>query len=160
MIILRIILKEVIFVGKKNVTINENVDTVIGSKSSLEGNIDCEGSIRIDGKSKGDIRVDGDVFVGSGGLVVGNIVASNVHLSGTVEGNIHCNGILKIHCSARMYGDIEVGSFVADEGSIFHGKCSMLDTDSSGNSAKKRLHSIKDYKKSGALDQVIEEDVK
>jgi cytoskeletal protein CcmA (bactofilin family) len=147
-------------VGKKNATFNENVDTVLGSKSSLEGNIDCEGSIRIDGKIKGDIRVDGDVFVGSGGLVVGNIVASNVHLSGTVEGNIHCNGILKILSSARMFGDIEVGSFVADEGSVFHGRCSMIDTDSSGSAGKKRLLSNKDYKKSGALDQVIEEEGK
>ncbi len=142
--------------GKNDKTFDENVDTVIGTKSSFEGNISCESSIKVDGKVKGDIKVDGDVLIGNNGFVAGNIVAVNIYLSGTVEGNINCSGVLKLLKSSRLYGDIEVVNFIADEGSVFHGKCNMVDKNVAENSSKKKSSTSKDYKKSGALDETIE----
>ncbi|MCX8132038.1 MAG: polymer-forming cytoskeletal protein [Clostridia bacterium] len=138
----------------------DSVDTLIGVNSYFEGNIESQGTIRVDGKVKGDLKISGDVFIGSNAVITGNVEAGNVYLSGTVEGNINATGVLRILSTARLYGDIRVHSFVADEGGIFQGKCSMLDTPEINNSSQKssaKKTSAKDYKKSSVLDQIYEE---
>lgn len=145
----------------KNSGSPEGVDTLIGINTSFEGNIESEGTVRVDGKVKGDLKIGGDVFVGDGAVITGNIYANNVHLSGTVEGNIHSKGVLRILSTAKLYGDIQVHSFVADEGGVFHGKCSMIETPEASSVqdkiSTKKTHSSKDYKKSSVLNQMDDE---
>lgn len=105
----------------------ESFDTLIGSNSSFEGNVESEGTVRVDGKLKGDMHINGDVFIGAGAVVTGSIYACNITLSGTVHGNVQTKGILRLLSTARLFGDITVQSFVADEGGILQGKCSMVD---------------------------------
>jgi cytoskeletal protein CcmA (bactofilin family) len=139
----------------------ENVDTLIGVNSIFEGNIESQGTVKVDGKVKGDLKISGDLIIGINATIMGNIYANNVDIYGTVEGNTHSSGVLKILATARLYGDIEVHSFIADEGGVFQGKCSMLDVTQNGhlletNNSKKAISS-KDYKKSSVLDQLYEE---
>ncbi len=100
-------------------------DMIIGQSSSMEGDIKSGGSVRIDGHINGDIEAEGDVIIGPEADVHGNISASNIELSGAVEGNIHSDGLLKIHASGVLRGDIEVMSFVIDEGGAFEGQCNI-----------------------------------
>lgn len=145
---------------KKNVSNSGKVDTILGENTVFEGNIRCEGTIRVEGKIDGDLNVSGDIFVGTNALITGNIFAHNVHLSGTVEGNIQSKGILRILSTAKLLGDIEVNRFVADEGAIFRGKCSMLEPadqeeqSSHKKGSQKKTRSSANYKKSGVLDSV------
>lgn len=147
--------------GEKSSKSSSSIDTIIGSNSTFEGNIECDGTIRVDGKIKGDLHVTGDVYVGVNAVITGNIYANNVNLSGTVEGNINSSGVLKILSTAKLFGDIQVHSFVADEGGLFQGKCSMIDIpEVEKNTEKinvKKTHSSKDYKKSSVLSQIYEE---
>jgi len=145
--------------NKKDSGCKEGFDTLIGTNTSFEGNIESEGAVRVDGKVKGDLKVNGDVYVGENAIITGSIDASNVHLSGTVEGNIHSTGVLRILATAKLYGDIHVRSFVADEGALFHGKCSMVEIPESEKlpEASKGKKTSKEYKKSTVLDQVYEE---
>lgn len=146
---------------KKESNFPESVDTLLGASSVFEGNIVSEGTVRVDGKLKGDLKVNGDVVIGTGAVVTGNIFANNVDMAGTLEGNIHAKGLLKLLSSARLYGDIQVRSFVADEGGIFQGKCGMLDsTEEAGtteNVSFKKSYLGKDYKKSTVIDQIDDE---
>ncbi|MCX7709444.1 MAG: polymer-forming cytoskeletal protein [Clostridia bacterium] len=146
---------------KKEAGIPESVDTLLGANSIFEGNIQSDGTVRIDGKLKGDLRVNGDVYIGTGAVINGNIFASNVDLAGSIEGNIEAKGLLRILSTARLYGDIQVHSFVADEGGIFQGKCSMLDsaegTKPAEKSSSKKSHGGSDYKKSAMIDQIEDE---
>jgi len=147
--------------GKNDMGKTEKVDTFIGENTVFEGNIESDGTIRVDGKVRGDIKVNGDVYIGSTAVVTGNIVANNVNLAGTIEGNINSRGTLRILSTAKLYGDILVHSFVADEGGIFQGKCSMADAPSiemlAEKPAVKRLHSGRDYKKSSVISQGYDE---
>lgn len=135
----------------------ETFDTLIGAKTTLTGNVECEGIIRVDGTVNGDMKIAGDIFIGNSGIVTGNISASNIFLSGTVEGNIQANGVLRMLSTAKLYGDIQVHSFVADEGALFQGKCSMVDIQQNDRSNEKtgakKSHSSKDYKKSSVISQ-------
>ncbi|HEY9062012.1 MAG TPA: polymer-forming cytoskeletal protein [Pseudobacteroides sp.] len=113
--------------GKKEFDGIDKFDTLIGASSVFEGNIKSDGTIRIDGKVIGDLAVNGDIYIGSEASVKGNINANNIHNAGTVDGNIEANGILRLLSTSKINGDITVQSFIADEGGVFNGKCTMKD---------------------------------
>jgi len=123
------------FNKKKNGNL-KNFDTLIGTNTTFIGNIESDGIIRIDGKVKGNIKAGSDVYVGSNAQINGNIHSSNVYISGTVNGNIYSSGIARLFSTAKLIGDIEVKSFVSDEGAIFQGKCKMLIEELPGNENK------------------------
>ena len=113
--------------GKNNQEKVSDYNTMIDSKVSIEGNIYTESSIYIAGKLNGEIRSEGDVFIGLDGFINGNIYAKNISVAGSIEGFVEANGTLRILNSGKIYGDINVYRFVADEGAVFEGKCSMTD---------------------------------
>ncbi|HOK42188.1 MAG TPA: polymer-forming cytoskeletal protein [Thermoclostridium caenicola] len=104
-----------------------SMDTVIGEYTTIIGNVDSEGSLKILGKVEGDIKAGGDIYIESTSSITGNIYGSNVYVSGKIKGNIIAKGILHLQAQARLYGDIEVTSIVTDEGAIFQGNCKMID---------------------------------
>lgn len=131
-------------------------DSIVGKNSLFEGNISCEGGIRIDGKVKGNIIVNGDILIGKTGNVFGNISGEHIHLAGIVEGNIEARGILNIQSTAKLLGDVEVKSFVADEGAVFEGNCKMIEVDKKGkkveqDSVIKEIYDEKDKQKKKAV---------
>lgn len=58
------------------------VETMISKECELLGSLAAKGSLRVDGKVAGDVTTDGDVLVGEGGLIEGDIRAQNVILAG------------------------------------------------------------------------------
>jgi len=104
-----------------------SLDTVIGEYTSLVGNVESDGSLKILGKVEGDVKAGGDVYIESTSTIMGNIYGSNVYVSGKVKGNIIAKGLLHLQAQARVYGDIEVSSIVTDEGAIFQGNCKMIE---------------------------------
>lgn len=139
---------------RKNTSFREGVDTLIGSSSTFTGSIEADGTVRVDGKLIGDVKVTGDCYVGNDASVHGNIEASNVYLGGTVEGNIIARGILKILSTAKLYGNIKINSFIADEGALFQGKCEMLDNPVIDKGSEK---SRKNNRKSSVLEDINED---
>ena len=142
--------------NKKNAGYHEGMDTLVGLSTTITGNIEAEGTVRVDGKVKGNIVVTGDVYIGDQASITGNIEAANVHMSGRVDGNIAAKGILKIQSTAKLYGDINVNSFVVDEGAFFQGKCTMMSASPVDLPAEKN-NSKKNYKKSSVIEEVSEE---
>lgn len=105
------------------------MDTIFGEYSSITGNIDSEGSVKLLGKVEGDIKAGGDIYIEPAASVTGNVYGTNIFLSGTIKGNVLAKGILHLMAQARLFGDIEVNSIVTDEGAIFQGSCRMIDLD-------------------------------
>lgn len=123
-------------------------DTLIGSNTELIGDINSKGIIRIDGKVTGNISVQGDLFIGEAANIKGNVTAANIHVAGSIDGDISSSGLLKLLATAKLLGDIQVKSFICDEGSIFEGNCKMLDNQTSKSLL---MGKNKDYKKSSAI---------
>ncbi len=105
------------------------MDTILGEYTSVSGNIESEGSIKILSKIEGDIKANGDIYIEPTASITGNVYGSNVYLSGSIKGNVLAKGILHLMTQARLYGDIEVTSIVTDEGAIFQGTCRMVEVD-------------------------------
>lgn len=126
-----------------------NFDTLVGANTEVTGNITSKGIIRIDGKVTGNVSIQGDIFLGEDSYIKGDITASNIHIAGILEGNAFSSGLLKLLSTSKLIGDIQVKSFVCDEGSIFEGTCKMVDSQTSKSLL---MGKKKDYKKSTAID--------
>lgn len=103
----------------------------IQSGTSIKGDIESEGSIRIDGKLEGTLVTKGKLVIGSSGSIIGDIDCKNANIEGRIEGRINVNGILILKSTAKILGDINTAKLVVEEGAEFNGKVSM------GNSLNK-----------------------
>ena len=105
----------------------KDVDTIIGKGTVVEGDIQSEAGVRVDGEVKGNIVAAGDVVVGKGATVSGDIASLNLYISGAVEGDVQCSGFLRIFDEGVLKGDAKACSFAADQGALFDGKITMSD---------------------------------
>ncbi|MBO8163660.1 MAG: polymer-forming cytoskeletal protein [Brevibacillus sp.] len=103
----------------------EKVETIIGSGTTFEGSIVAEGTVRIDGRVKGEIHSESDVIVGEGGQVHGLIKGRNINVAGLVEGTIEADGQLQIAPTGKVIGDINVESLTIEQGAKYTGNCKM-----------------------------------
>ncbi|RMF04161.1 MAG: hypothetical protein D6768_03965, partial [Chloroflexi bacterium] len=104
----------------------EKIETVIGANTNFKGTLVCDGSVRIDGVAEeGLIKTAGNIVVGPEARVGANLEAENVSVSGAVTGNITATGRLEILSTGKVWGKVDVGSFLLDEAGFFKGSLSM-----------------------------------
>ena len=121
--------------AKKEATEGEfsNSSNIIGKGTSLEGDLNTAGSLRIEGKVKGSIHAKAKVVLADGSAVEGNIMAQSAEISGKVQGTVKTAGLLTLKPTAVVNGDIVTSKLVFEEGAKFDGKCNM---GSPGNDTK------------------------
>jgi cytoskeletal protein CcmA (bactofilin family) len=102
----------------------DKVETIIGEKSTVRGEVEIKGTLRVDGKIEGNIRSDW-VVIGPKGVVKGDILASGVAVGGVIEGNINSKEAVEIKNKGRVSGDITTPKLVIMEGGIFDGHSMM-----------------------------------
>ncbi|MFQ5611584.1 MAG: polymer-forming cytoskeletal protein [Anaerolineae bacterium] len=104
------------------------IETLIGPNSTFNGRLVCDGSVRIDGVCEGgSIETVGNIVVGPEAKVAADLIAENVSVSGAVTGNIKARGRLEVLSTGRVWGNVDVGSFLLDEDAYFRGKLAMAD---------------------------------
>ena len=102
-----------------------NSSNVIGKGTTIEGNIDTSGNIRIEGKVVGNIKSRAKIALGVGCQVEGNISAQNADIEGHVKGKIDILELLVLKATAVITGDISTGKLVIEPGAAFNGSCKM-----------------------------------
>lgn len=101
------------------------IETIIACKVSITGEVQSEGSLRIDGELDGRIEIKGDLVVGEKGSIKGKVNLNNVLVAGRIEGDIKARGKVKITATGTVLGDVESETFVVEEGGKFQGNCKM-----------------------------------
>ena len=109
--------------GKNN---PDAVETVLGEGVTFEGNVSCEGSMKVEGILKGDVKVDSTLVVGPNGSVIGDVSAGGVIIFGEVNGKIDA-GSLEIKSAGKVTGEIAVETLITEAGGIMKAKCEMKD---------------------------------
>ena len=107
----------------------DKIETIIGATASFNGQLKSEGGVRIDGAFDGVVETAGNVIIGEGAKVNADLTARNISVAGSVRGNITASGRLEILSTGRVYGDIQVSSFLIDEGGVFRGQSLMQPTE-------------------------------
>lgn len=106
----------------------DKIETVIGPNTSFRGRLVCDGSIRIDGVcEEGVIETLGNIVIGPQAKVAADLIAENVSVSGAVTGSIKASGRLEILSTGKVWGTVDVGSFLLDEEGYFRGNLAMKD---------------------------------
>ena len=98
---------------------------LIGTGTTIEGDIKSSGDIRVDGTVYGSVQSKAKVVLGSTGLVEGDINSQNADISGTIKGKTVCSELLFLKSTARVTGDIVTGKLVVEVGATFTGSCNM-----------------------------------
>ena len=60
------------------------MNTLIGAGAELSGDFTLDGSARIDGKIGGNVTVTGNLILGAGSVVMGDVQAASVLIGGEV----------------------------------------------------------------------------
>tara|TARA_Y100000996_G_scaffold407535_1_gene385246 strand:- start:101 stop:472 length:372 start_codon:yes stop_codon:yes gene_type:complete len=100
-------------------------NNIIGEGSTLTGNLNSSGNIRLEGKVKGDITSSSKVACGETSIVDGNVTADNAEIAGKVTGKVNVNDLLILKSSAKIQGDISTNNLVIESGASFNGACAM-----------------------------------
>ena len=101
------------------------ITTLLGRGAAFEGKLTFEGTVRIDGRFKGEVFSDDTLVIGEGALVEAEIDIGEVIIQGTVVGNIKAKRSIEIHAPGRVKGDLHTPSLQVDKGVIFEGRSFM-----------------------------------
>jgi len=98
---------------------------LISNGTQIDGEIICEGDIRIDGIVNGYLTSKSKVVVGETGRIKGDIICANADISGKIEGTIRVKEILYLKNTANVLGDVKTHKLIVDAGAVLNGTCSM-----------------------------------
>lgn len=124
--------------NRKNAEVK--IGTLLGKGTEVQGNFISQSSARIDGTVNGSVEVTGNLLIGTGGTVNGNVTADTVLVGGEVTGNISAPEKVELTATAKVLGDISTKVIVIDENAVFQGKVDMNQT---APDKKGRLNSVK-----------------
>jgi len=111
--------------GMKKEKKREIISTFLGPDVSFEGNIDFEGTIRLDGHVKGRISTGkGTLIVGEKAVINADIVVDVAIIMGLVNGTIDAREKIEVYPPGRIAGDIQAPVISIDSGVRFNGSCS------------------------------------
>lgn len=99
--------------------------TIIGAGTTIIGDMESKGDIRIDGTLKGNLMAKAKILVGTDGVVEGNMNGNYADIQGRVTGNIRTTDLLLLRGSAHIEGDIYAGKLQVEPTVSFNGKCHM-----------------------------------
>jgi cytoskeletal protein CcmA (bactofilin family) len=97
------------------------VNSIIGAGSSVAGDLDVDGILRIDGDLRGSLRATGKVIVGAAGRVDAPVRAKSAIIGGRVKGDVYVSERLRILSGGVVIGNIFAPYLEAEEGTLVHG---------------------------------------
>jgi cytoskeletal protein CcmA (bactofilin family) len=101
------------------------ITTLLGRGAAFEGKLTFDGTVRIDGRFKGEVFSDDTLVIGEGAHVEAEIDIGEVIIQGTVVGNIKAKRSIEVHAPGRVKGDLHTPSLQIDKGVIFEGRSFM-----------------------------------
>ncbi len=103
----------------------DQIEVIIGPRATFDGRLRCDGSVRLDGAVEGgSIETLGNVLITEGARVIADIKAKTVSVAGAYKGTITAERVELLE-GGRLWGVINVQSFLLDEGAHFHGELVM-----------------------------------
>jgi cytoskeletal protein CcmA (bactofilin family) len=119
--------KMALFSNSKNTsdTFNPNTLNIINSGTTITGDVNSDGDMRVDGTVKGLLTSKARLVLGPTANVQGDVRAENIEVQGEVTGNIYASELLTIKATAKITGDIVSNKLVIEAGASFNGTSKM-----------------------------------
>jgi cytoskeletal protein CcmA (bactofilin family) len=97
-------------------------ESLIAADVTIEGKIEGAGHVRIAGRFKGDVNVQGNVTIEQGAHVTGEVKAATVIVSGEVQGNINATSRVELLETGVINGDVKAAVLTVAAGSRMRGQ--------------------------------------
>jgi cytoskeletal protein CcmA (bactofilin family) len=97
-------------------------ESLLAADITLEGRIDGGGSVRIAGKFKGNVSLEGDLTIESGAKLTGNVRADRVTIAGELIGNVEESSHVVLTPTGGIMGDLRTGSLTVAPGAWMRGR--------------------------------------
>jgi len=117
-----------------------NSNNHIAKGTSITGDVETHGNIRIDGNVKGNIQSKAKVVLGPSAKVEGNIYSVSAEVEGEVSGKVMIKDTLLLRATSNIGGDINTNKLIIEAGAKFNGNCKMgekINFDAEGLDGKK-----------------------
>lgn len=102
------------------------VSGFVGGGTTLKGDANFKGMLRVDGHLSGRITSDkGTLIVSSGGQVDANVEVGVARINGTVNGDIIATERIEFGRTAKVNGNVQTPALIIEQGAIFDGSCRM-----------------------------------
>jgi cytoskeletal protein CcmA (bactofilin family) len=102
------------------------LDTVIGSETTVKGDLRVNGGLRLDGRLEGRLDV-GDLFLaGPSSFLKGEVQCRSAVIAGRIEGDVRAKETVELQTGARVFGNISCQELVIQPGCAFEGNCTMV----------------------------------
>lgn len=101
-----------------------NIDCLIGSKTRIEGDIQFEGGLRVDGQIKGNLRggQNSMLIVSEQAQLEGEIHTAQAVINGRIAGTVHVGERLELQAKARIAGDVHYQTLEMHPGAVVDGR--------------------------------------
>ncbi|MDH5640857.1 MAG: polymer-forming cytoskeletal protein [Nitrospira sp.] len=99
--------------------------TILGKDVMFKGIVRFEGTVQLDSRFEGEIHTDGTIVVGEHAVIHGVIHAGTLISSGKIKGNVTASHKVHLLKPAVLIGDVQVPSFLMEEGAYFKGFTNM-----------------------------------
>ncbi len=99
--------------------------SIVASGLRVEGELDTNGVIKVEGTIVGRVRAERQVLVAKGGLVDGDILTREAIIGGEVKGAIFADERVEVQANSSINGDITTQRIVVQEGGEINGTVQM-----------------------------------
>lgn len=112
--------------GKKHSKPQSRIDSLIGAGTTIEGNLNFSGGMRIDGQVNGNVVAAQDkpstLVLSEHARVTGEINVTHLVINGAINGPVFASEYLELQGKARVNGDVHYKTLEIQLGAIVEGR--------------------------------------
>jgi cytoskeletal protein CcmA (bactofilin family) len=112
--------------GNKANKPQSRIDCLIGEGTTIEGNIEFSGGLRVDGNVHGNVLAgqgqSGTLVLSEQARIDGEIRVSHAVINGTVAGPVYASEYLELQSKANVTGDVHYRTLEMQLGAIVQGR--------------------------------------
>ena len=102
--------------------------SIIAPGTKVNGDVETDGTLRVEGTVEGMIRAAKAVVVGKDGVVIGDIATQDAVIGGRVTGTVVAESRLELQATCVIDGEIRARRVKLDEGGKVNGQVAMGET--------------------------------
>jgi cytoskeletal protein CcmA (bactofilin family) len=103
----------------------DGVISIIGPGMTVVGDLETQGTVRIEGRVEGTVRAGKAVVVGKDGSVEGTVLTQDAVISGSIVGSIVAESRLEVQASARIEGEVRALRMQLEDGAELNGQLAV-----------------------------------
>lgn len=121
-----------------------SINSILGSGSSIKGDVKINGFARIDGDIDGNLETTGNIIIGEKARIRGNVTGNSVTvIGGIILGNIVAPEFVKLLSNSAVIGDIQTKKLYSEEAVVIHGHCISIEENSEYEKSSAEWENIK-----------------